>query len=205
MSESSEFHNNPLPPESMKEITTLIQVNHQEVKRLTDMVHRANCQCLEHAKTIGELLMKVRPHIKHGQWAVWVKNNTAFCPKTAWNYIQIAKNWEQLMKIETISDLTLTKALEELREEKRKTTKDKEKQDPRYETECKLNEYLKALNQYLDHYRIRTLTQSTPVQKQRMQIKITKTMMKLSEFQQTTLRDVQTVAVGGDFHENKSL
>lgn len=44
---------------------------------------------LEKALRVGELLVRQKESLKHGQWLAWLVANIRFSQKTAWNYIRL--------------------------------------------------------------------------------------------------------------------
>jgi hypothetical protein len=92
---------------------------------LSDLAARINAEheatiagfrrSLEHAVTVGELLIEAKGRLKHGQWLPWLGENTRIDARLAQVYMRIARNREQIeaaVKCVDISHLlTVTDAL----------------------------------------------------------------------------------------------
>ena len=64
------------------------------------------------ARDCGELLLKAKAEVKHGQWLAWLKANVTCTPRTAQNYMAIVGYWPTLAdKYETVWHLTLREAI----------------------------------------------------------------------------------------------
>src|SRR5262245_24963831 len=51
---------------------------------------------LEYAREAGELLIKVKDRLKHGDWMPWLEEEFAGTPRTAQLYMRIACRWQTL-------------------------------------------------------------------------------------------------------------
>jgi N6-adenosine-specific RNA methylase IME4 len=51
---------------------------------------------LEHAMTVGDLLLEAKDLLKHGEWLPWLRENTRIDPRLAQIYMRIARNREQI-------------------------------------------------------------------------------------------------------------
>src|SRR5262249_10970346 len=49
-----------------------------------------------HARSAGEILLRVKDRLQHGEWLPWVRANLQFSERTAQNYMRIARRWEEL-------------------------------------------------------------------------------------------------------------
>ncbi|MFC1580088.1 DUF3102 domain-containing protein [Thermodesulfobacteriota bacterium] len=85
--------------ERVKEIITL----HQEVEQTLLSCIRLS---LPKALRIGELLIKQKDSLKHGEFIPWIKTNLPFTDRSARNYMRLFKERERL-KTENVSDLSL--------------------------------------------------------------------------------------------------
>lgn len=84
---------------------------------LTDLAEQANaahaaCEkaarsMLRHARDCGEVLLRVKARLPHGEFTPWIKENCAFTPRMARKYMTLANGWEQLAKRNHGSVLTL--------------------------------------------------------------------------------------------------
>jgi hypothetical protein len=73
-------------------------------------------EALEHARRAGELLLRVRDSLKHGEWLPWIEQFCSFSARQAQRYLTLAENWTALAaKYDTLSHLTVTCALRLLR------------------------------------------------------------------------------------------
>jgi hypothetical protein len=72
-------------------------------------------RCMEHAITAGELLLKAKDQLSHGEWLPWLEKHTGVTPRSARNYMKLAKHRDELeSKYETVSHLTVREALNAL-------------------------------------------------------------------------------------------
>jgi nitrogen regulatory protein PII len=90
-----------------------------ELERLAVAIREEHQECLqkmrqgvEHALKVGELLVKAKELVKHGEWEQWVEVNCSFTSRMARNYIIVFENVEDgLLKTETISEMTIREVL----------------------------------------------------------------------------------------------
>jgi Protein of unknown function (DUF3102) len=61
------------------------------INREHDMAITAAASAMEHAARCGELLIKQKKGLKHGEWQAWVAANLAFSVDTAQNYMEAAR------------------------------------------------------------------------------------------------------------------
>jgi Protein of unknown function (DUF3102) len=88
-----------------------------ELAARIDEEHRAAAGAIKrglaHAINAGELLRDAKASVPHGQWADWLKGNTALSERTAQRYMQLAKKRAELeSKSATVADLTIRGACE---------------------------------------------------------------------------------------------
>lgn len=69
---------------------------------LAAQINNLHTQCeesyknsLEFARRAGELLLKVKSQLAHGQWLPWIEENTVISPRTAQVYMRLARNWHE--------------------------------------------------------------------------------------------------------------
>jgi phage N-6-adenine-methyltransferase len=87
--------------------------------QINDAAHRAESsarESLRHAKQAGELLLRVKAELPHGEFTGWVESQCEFSPRTARRFMKLADQWEELQtKTDTIvTDLGITEALKVL-------------------------------------------------------------------------------------------
>ncbi len=66
---------------------------------------------LEHAKFVGLLLLKAKDAVGHGHWEAWVVMNCRFTPRTASNYMRIARSGCSLLPPDETSCRAAIRAL----------------------------------------------------------------------------------------------
>ena len=73
-------------------------------------------EALAHAVEAGKLLLKVRSDVEHGGWLPWVQSHCEFCPRTAQNYIRLAREHLTLPDgdAKRVSHLSIREALRAL-------------------------------------------------------------------------------------------
>jgi hypothetical protein len=92
--------------DALAEIAAQINAGHQQVQNAI----RAS---LERARDVGQLLIKAKGQCQHGQWLPWLKANVKFSERTAQNYVNVAKRWNEIeSKSATVADLSYRNALE---------------------------------------------------------------------------------------------
>lgn len=62
---------------------------HQTIRELAT-------QALDHAKVAGELLLRAKERIPHGQFSQWIAGNCEFSERTARTYMAIAGSWDAI-------------------------------------------------------------------------------------------------------------
>lgn len=88
----------------------------EQINLLHGKVTALAMRSLEMAKEAGEYLTHAKSQLRHGQWQKWLEENCSVSDRMARNYMQIFSQWDKLAKTEMISALTVTKAIEVLRE-----------------------------------------------------------------------------------------
>lgn len=80
---------------------------------------------IEHAIKAGHLLIDAKAKFPHGQWLPWLEANCDISERMSQHYMRLARNIPKLTasKAKSISDLTLTKALEHLGHKSRQPLK----------------------------------------------------------------------------------
>lgn len=95
------------------------QINAEHAKAETLLA-----SALEHARRAGALLLETKQLLPHGSWEPWLDKHFNGTDRTARLYMQVARNWGQIVTIKTemgISVLGLAQALKLLRESTRET------------------------------------------------------------------------------------
>src|SRR5580700_11791860 len=62
------------------------EINHEH-----DLAHAAAESAMEHAVRCGELLIKQKKGMRHGEWVTWVEANCAFSLDSANHYMSAAR------------------------------------------------------------------------------------------------------------------
>lgn len=81
----------------------------EEINRLNDLARTHANQAIDYAKQAGELLIKVRDVLEHGQWMSWVSENLTVSHRQALRYIDAAQGKKVPMrhlaaKLDTMSN-----------------------------------------------------------------------------------------------------
>lgn len=90
---------------------------------------------LEHAIKCGELLIKKKDDLAHGDWMPWVKGNCDFTDRMASNYMRLASNRKRVSDLNNID--TIRAALALLAEPDEKNEKDEIESDWSKDTRVK--------------------------------------------------------------------
>ncbi len=94
---------------NLDDLARQINAAHAEVKA-------AILSGVEKAVNVGQLLIKAKALVSHGQWESWVESNTAVTPRACSGYMRAARNWEQSDEAnrKRVSDLSLRAFLGEM-------------------------------------------------------------------------------------------
>ena len=65
-----------------------------------------------HALRCGELLLRAKDLVEHGEWLPWLSANCEFSERTAQAYMRIAVHWPELEKAQRVADLSFRDALQ---------------------------------------------------------------------------------------------
>jgi hypothetical protein len=83
------------------------------------------------AKEAGELLIRVKESLAHGEFGPWVDANCGFSPETARGYMRVARRWRELESAdpdrERVTDLSYRAALAQLARPRSSTSGDQER------------------------------------------------------------------------------
>ena len=107
-------------------MNTAITTNTSPLADLAAKINDAHAQCehamnegLQHALTAGQLLLKAKSQLKHGEWGPWLEANCRFAKRTAQAYMRVADRWPELeAKAQTSALLSLDGAVKLLAEPK---------------------------------------------------------------------------------------
>jgi hypothetical protein len=68
---------------------------------------------LRHARSAGRFLLTAKERLAHGEWLPWLKDHCKLSPRRAQLYMQVARQWPQLAKLNAqhVSHLSLKTAL----------------------------------------------------------------------------------------------
>lgn len=95
-------------------------MNIQTVSPILEDILIAHASCLEagkkallHAKKAGELLVKAKKNLLHGEWGTWVEQNLPFSIRTAQLYMKISKEWNKITSnTQSVALLSMSDAVE---------------------------------------------------------------------------------------------
>lgn len=98
----------PSSSASLAEIAARIRLAHQAVA--------TSLKCgIEYAITAGELLIKAKKQIPHGQWLPWLDEHCGVTSRSAQGYMKLARNRDKLeAKTKALAHLTIEGALKAL-------------------------------------------------------------------------------------------
>jgi len=90
----------------LKDISVEINTEHE-------IVVNACKSAVEHAIKAGELLVKAKSMVNHGQWITWLKDNFSFSERTAQAYMRLAREYPKLeaSNPQRVTDLSMREAL----------------------------------------------------------------------------------------------
>jgi hypothetical protein len=103
------------PRNQLGDLAQRIHAEHQEVVAATK-------SGVEHAMAAGDLLIKAKGQLGHGQWAEWLKRHCEISERTARLYMQLAQNRGAIAKRQRVADLTLREAAKAVAAPKAKNT-----------------------------------------------------------------------------------
>lgn len=61
-----------------------------EIDRLHGLAGARAAEAIEYARQAGQLLLKVKASLKHGEWLPWLEKNVSVSPRQAQRYIAVA-------------------------------------------------------------------------------------------------------------------
>lgn len=93
----------------LKNISTEINTEHE-------IVVNACKSAVEHAIKAGELLIKAKSMVNHGEWLDWMKDNCEMTERTAQTYMRLAREYPKLedSKAQRVADLSMRETLKVL-------------------------------------------------------------------------------------------
>lgn len=112
------------PPESKRQasdsaattVTRPLATLAREINKESAAVEQSLKAGLDHARRAGDLLMRAKAQLAHGEWLPWLAANCTLSARTAQAYMRIARNWTELSKYATVADLTFRDGLKLLGE-----------------------------------------------------------------------------------------
>ena len=69
-----------------------------EANRVHKLCQDAQRAAAEYARECGELLLKAKSEVRHGDWESWINTHCVFSIRTARRYMAIASNWEKIQQ-----------------------------------------------------------------------------------------------------------
>jgi hypothetical protein len=85
-------------------------INAATINKLHDEAVAFGQKSTSSAKACGDMLIKMKATMAHGEWLPWLKEHITFSESTAQAYMKLAAGWDQL-KPPAAGDLTLQGAL----------------------------------------------------------------------------------------------
>ncbi len=105
-----------------KKLDTLAEKINREHRRVESAVGSA----LEHAQRAGRLLIEAKERVKHGEWLPWLEENFEGSERVAQMYMRVHGHWPEIeAKTKSVSDLTLTGALQSIGPPKAEITRER--------------------------------------------------------------------------------
>lgn len=86
--------------------TTLDQLA-QQIKEALQHAERKIHATLEDTRRAGELLIKAKEEVEHGEWGLWLEKHFALSESSAGLYMKLAREWD---KIPNVGNLSLREA-----------------------------------------------------------------------------------------------
>ena len=125
MLDSPEFDKHEGPVSDSQKPDALVSLV-AEINSAHDAVCAALSAGLVHARRAGELLLRAKAELEHGDWLPWL---TVHCPaireRTAQGYMRVAREWSALeAKAPRVADLPLRQALALLADTRDSTSRD---------------------------------------------------------------------------------
>jgi hypothetical protein len=109
-------HSNPAPDRSFPVEVPLADLAQQIASAHADALAAARTT-VEHARRCGQLLLRVKDRLPHGQFTPWIERECPFGQRTAQGYMRVVRNWEQLQEtLEGEEPPTIAGALQALAE-----------------------------------------------------------------------------------------
>ena len=81
---------------------------HRTIEAITDELLDAKRKGGEAILTIGRCLIEAKEMLPHGEWLPWLTEQVEFSPRTAQNFMRLAREWSNT---QTLADLGASKAL----------------------------------------------------------------------------------------------
>lgn len=93
------------PAEDLDALAAAINAEHEAVELATR-------QSLEHARKVGDLLLRAQQQVEGHNWLKWLKKNTRVPERTAQHYIRIVRNWDEIgAKSANVADMGVVEAV----------------------------------------------------------------------------------------------
>lgn len=94
--------------------TTALTVISADINREHRLATQAANTAIQHAIRAGEMLMRAKVKVAHGEWLPWLKHHCELSERTARNYMRLARLPES--KRQRVADLPIRQALETIAE-----------------------------------------------------------------------------------------
>ena len=75
-----------------------------ELRRQVRLAEKYLAKALEHAIQAGELLIEAKARVGHGEWLPWLAENFDRTPRTASNWMLLARNKKQVSHLGSVSE-----------------------------------------------------------------------------------------------------
>lgn len=97
----------PIPPAIVQEAEESLAAL---AARINDREQQVAQSVLDHAREQGELLLRAKARLGHGDWLPWLRANVTVKDRQARNYMALARGWDRVKSAVT-ADLTIEGAL----------------------------------------------------------------------------------------------
>ena len=104
-------------PVSLADLGTEINDSHAQA-----ILHAG--EAMNHALRCGDLLIKAKGTVQHGNWLPWLRQNIAFSDRTAQGYMRIAQRGSRLQIRNGGADMSVRGVLQELASPRRNSFDD---------------------------------------------------------------------------------
>jgi hypothetical protein len=126
-----------------------------EAQEYHEKATQASDNFLECCRQAGEVLLKVKATVERGKFKKWIAENLSYSYDLAWRYMQVAKNWDKLKKLNTVQFWSLRGALHAIKAASKPASGGNGQSNETKPLPKALRRYEAALRQVLNQHRIK--------------------------------------------------